>query len=111
MKTSKFQLFRSQDHNIYFRLKDRKDDLILVSQPYLTKVAALQGIAEVINSGHTRRLLCKRLTSDFQFYFVLKSKSGRILGTSELFEDKEKRESGIENLQRAIHLANVHDLA
>jgi len=111
MKTSKFQLFRSQDSSIYFRLKNRKDDIILVSQPYLTKAAALQGIAEVINSGQTRRLLSKRLTSDHQFYYVLKNKFGRILGTSGTFEDKEHRENGIEQLQRAIHLANVQDLA
>ncbi len=111
MQTSKFQLFRSQNHNIYFRLKNRLSETILVSQPYVTKAAALIGISDVLNSARRNCLFSRRLSSSNKYYYVLKNSHGRILGASELFETKEERENSIHQLRCAINVANVQDLS
>lgn len=111
MQTSKFQLFRSQDHHIYFRLKNRLNETILVSQPYFTKAAALIGISDVMNSGRTDCLFSRRLSSSYKYYYVLKNRQGRILGASEMFETKNDRENSIQLLRNSIDVANVQDLA
>ncbi len=111
MQTSKFQLFRSQEHHIYFRLKNRLNETILVSQPYFTKASALMGISDVMASGRMDCLFSRRLSSNFKYYYVLKNRQGRVLGVSEMFETKSDREDSIQLLRKAIDIANVQDLA
>ena len=111
MQTSKFQLFRSQDHRIYFRLKNRLSETILVSQPYFTKAAALVGISDVLNSARSNGLFSRRMSSSFKYYYVLKNRQGRILGASEMFETKDERENSIHQLRCAINTANVQDMS
>lgn len=83
----------------------------MVSQPYFTKAAALMGISDVMNSGHTDCLFSRRLSSSYKYYYVLKNRQGRLLGSSEMFETKKDRDNSIQMLRNSISSANVQDLA
>lgn len=110
MQTSKYQIFQGEDRQIRFRLKSRDCETLLVSHGYRNKHSTLRGIAYTMQQTQNERFFSRRLSSNYQYYFVLKSKDGRILGTSEMFDSKACRENAIIAVKRAAKSAKVDDL-
>ena len=111
MQTSKYQIFQGEDRQIRFRLKSRACETLLLSEGFRSKASAVRGIASAMQYTQNERSFSRRLSSNYKYYFVLKSKDGRILGTSELFETKQCRDNAIIAVKRAARSARVEDLA
>lgn len=110
MQTSKYQIFQGEDSQIRFRLKSRACETLLLSEAYRSKTGAVRGIASAMQYTQNDRFYSRRLSSNYKYYFVLKSKDGRILGTSEMFESKQCRDNAIIAVKRAARSARVDDL-
>lgn len=82
-----------------FNLKATNGQVILTSERYTTKAAALNGIASVkANSPIDARY--NRLTStNAKPYFTLKGANGAVIGRSEMYSSTTARETGIASVK------------
>jgi len=76
-----FEVFRSKkDQKFYFELKDKKGEVLLYSQGYVSKAGCLKGIRSVRkNCTDTHKYESKEKKGK-KSRFVLKAKNGEIIG-------------------------------
>lgn len=105
----KFVLSRTTDGQFMFNLQAPNGEVILTSERYASKDAALAGIASVrFNAPIEGRY--ERLTSgDGRPYFVLRAANGRVIGHSQTYGSPAAREQGIESVERNAPEAVLDD--
>lgn len=109
MENSKFTMFPS-GNSYYWNLKARNGEKILHSEAYTTKEGCRTGIASVkTNSPYDERYEKKMSTND-QHYFVLKSLNHQVIGVSETYTTRSGRDNGIEDVKRYAPSAPIEDL-
>lgn len=111
MQTSKYQIFKGEDSHFRFLLKSPSSETLLVSEGFVNKPRTLKAIAAAMQFSQDDRFISRRLSPAFKYYFVVKSREGRILATSELFESKKSRDKAIEAAKRAALSGTVDDLS
>lgn len=82
-----------------FNLYAANHEVILTSQNYESKAAALKGIASVQQNGPSLANFEKRTASNGESYFVLKAANGQTIGTSETYKTEAARDNGIASVQ------------
>lgn len=89
------RFLKMTDGGHYFVIKVNDGEAILTSQRYKTSSSMSRGLRRV--SEYRKTLSCYQIQNDSAdvFYFVLKGRSGRILGTSEMYKSKERAEKGV----------------
>ena len=94
-----YELNKSSDDKYHFNLKAGNHEIILTSQRYTSRSAALNGIESCQNnSGLDARY--ERLTAkNGQPYFNLKAANGQVIGTSEMYSSVQARENGIRSVK------------
>jgi len=106
----KFEIFRGDDRQYYFRLKAANGESILASEAYRSKASAENGIAAVrVDATLERRY--ERRRSPAGYSFVLKGANGEPMGRGEVYESSSGRDSGIESVRENAPAAAVEDLA
>lgn len=110
MRKPKFEILAGKDGKIYPHLKAANGEIILASRGYKTKSEAMHAIASLMRYGLVETSFVRRESANGQFFFQIKSPSGRILGWSELYVAKQSRENGIDAVQRAVLHGRVLDL-
>ncbi|WP_027893691.1 YegP family protein [Calidithermus chliarophilus] len=105
----KFVLQHTADGQYLFNLQAANGEVVLTSERYMSKDAALAGIASVrINAPIDARY--ERLTSsDGRPYFVLKGANGRVLGHSETYSSAAARDQGIDSVEHHAPEAELED--
>jgi len=102
-----FELKKTSSGQYHFNLKSGNGRILLASEMYETKAAAIAAIellrqeaadAEVPVVGGSRFELKK--TKSGQFHFNLKAPNGQIILASEMYESKDAALSGIESVRR-----------
>lgn len=78
-----------------FNLKAGNHEVILTSQRYKSKEAALAGIESVRKNGPNEAMFEKKSSVRDEPYFVLKAANGQIIGTSEMYSSTAARDKGI----------------
>ena len=83
-----------------FNLKAGNHEIILTSQSYESKEAAMNGIASVRKNGPLEASFEKKVAVDGQTFFVLKAANGQVIGKSELYTSEQGRDNGIASVMR-----------
>lgn len=92
-----------------FNLKAGNAEIILTSERYTTKAAALNGISSVQkNSPDDSRYERKTSKSD-EPYFVLKAANHEIIGRSEMYSSKSAMENGITSVKTNGPTTDIRD--
>ena len=106
----KFEIKRATDSQFHFNLKAGNNQVILSSEMYTTKAAAINGIKSVqLNAPHDN-LYDRRESKKQEPYFVLKSTNGQIIGNSEMYSSTPAMENGISSVKTNAPGAPVEDL-
>ncbi len=110
MRQPKFEIFVGKDGKNRFHLKAANGEVILVGRGYKTKSETIHGIASVMRYAAIDSYFVRRDSANGQFFFQIKSPSGRLLGWSEMYRSRQGRETGILALKKAVHVGRVLDL-
>lgn len=110
MRKPKFEIFAGSDGKFYYRLKAANGEPIMTGRGYSSKPAVLHGIAHVMENGVEETQFVPKKSANHKFYFQLRTKSGRVIGWSELYESKQGRDNGIRSVVNASQYGRVNDL-
>ena len=93
----KYELKEPSNGEFLFNLRAGNGEIILTSERYTTKQAALSGMESVRKNSDTNSQYDRRTAKDDSRYFVLKAKNGEIIGRSEMYTTGAAMENGIES--------------
>ncbi|MEM6269948.1 MAG: YegP family protein [Bacteroidota bacterium] len=110
MRRPKFEIFAAEDGKFYYRLKAANGEPIMTGRGYSSKFSVLHGIAHVMENAIEEGRFTLKRSANHKFYFQLRSKSGRIIGWSELYESKQGRDNGVRAVMKAAQFGRVNDL-
>ncbi|WP_299491788.1 YegP family protein [Acaryochloris sp. IP29b_bin.137] len=107
----KFELKQASNGQFHFNLKAGNGQVILSSEMYTTKAAALNGITSVQKNAPHDNLYDRRKSKKEEPYFVLKATNGQIIGKSEMYSSNSAMENGISSVKTNAPGAVVEDLS
>jgi uncharacterized protein len=105
-----YELQATDDGKFIFNLRAGNNEVILTSQTYTSKAAAMDGIATVQRHGRAITSFEARVASSNAPFFVLTAHNGQIIGTSELYSTPSARDNGIASVIHNSHSNEVRDL-
>ncbi len=107
-----FEIFQSdKNQEYYFRLKAGNGEIILQSEGHATKAETEQDVQWIIGHATHPNNYGYQFSSDKQFYFVLISSKGEVIGRSELYKTRQGMKNGIESVKKnAVEGVEVKDL-
>jgi hypothetical protein len=94
-----FELNKNDKDQFWFVLKAGNGEIILRSEQYTTKAAALNGIASVQKNCSLAERFESKESSDGKFFFNLKAANHQVIGTSQLYKTAPSRDAGIASVQ------------
>jgi len=97
-----FELFTGSDSRYYFHLSAANHEIILASQGYGTRTAALGGLLSVLNNAGELDNYDLLEAQNGEWYFNLEAGNGEIIGTSETYTTKWGAEQGIIAVDRNV---------
>ena len=96
----KYEIKKTTDGKYAFNLKAGNGEIILSSQRYESKAAALNGIESCRKNLLVEDRFERREAKDGQHYFVVKAGNHEVIGRSELYRSKSGMENGISSCMR-----------
>ncbi len=96
----KYEIKKTADGKFAFNLKAGNGEIILSSQRYGSKEAALNGIESCRKNLAVEERFERREAKDGQHYFVVKAGNHEVIGRSELYRSKSGMENGIGSCMR-----------
>lgn len=96
-----FEVFQGGS-STYFRLKAANHQIILSSQGYGDRTAALNGILSVLDNAENHARYDLREAADGQWYFNLKARNGRVIGSSEMYTTAYSAQRGADAVKRNV---------
>ena len=107
---AKFDLYKSENGEFRFRLKATNGQIILVSEGYTTKAAAMNGITSVGKNARRKGAFETKGGRNKKHYFTLKSTNGQVIGASQGYTDDAGCKKGMESVRKNAG-AEVVDLS
>ena len=105
----KFEIYPDKGGKFRFRLKATNGQIVLSSQGYSTKAAAIKGAESVKENSTDPTAFDATTTESGQFRFNIKAKNHQIIGTSQSYTTASARDNGIEAVGRAADGADIVD--
>ena len=102
----KFVLKKGSNGQFYFRLQAGNGETLLVSEMYVAKASAENGIVSVKTNAPEDGRYERKVAKNGQPMFNLKAANSQIIGTSETYSSEAAREKGIASVK-----ANAPDAA
>lgn len=103
----KFEIKTGKTGKVRFNLKAPNGRIILTSEAYESRTAAVKGVRSVkLNAGNDSRFE-RKTAKDGSAYFVLKASNGEMLARSELFTSPKRLEDGIKMVKRDVENAEL----
>ncbi len=96
-----FEVYQSGS-DYRFRLKAANHRIILSSQAYGSRTAALNGVLSVCDNGENVARYELRDAANGETYFVLKARNGRVIGTSETYTTAYNAQRGADGVKRNV---------
>lgn len=96
---AKYELKAGSKGQFHFNLKAGNGQVILSSESYSTKAAALNGIESVKKNAGDDARFERKTAKDGSPYFVLKAGNGEIIGKSEMYSSTSSMENGIASVK------------
>ena len=107
MSDPKFQVYKGNDDQFYFRLRAGNSEVILASEGYTSEVGCQNGIESVKENAVSDERFQRKVSDDEQFYFLLVATNGETIGNSEMYSSEAAREGGIDAVKREAPAAPV----
>jgi uncharacterized protein len=95
--------------NFYFNLKAGNGQVVLTSQGYGTKAAAMNGIASVKKNSKTDGRFERKMSKAEEPFFTLVAENKEIIGKSEMYASSASMEKGINSVKTNAPKAAVDD--
>ncbi len=108
MNQTRFEVYPSGEE-FRFRLVVDNDNR-LKSEGYTTKAACLNGIEAVKRDGLKDERYQLLESDDKKFYFNLRARNNEVIGTSQRFDNTERRQEEIDAIKHAAADAPVVDV-
>jgi uncharacterized protein YegP (UPF0339 family) len=106
----RFVITRNADGMFQFSYIDKQGRAIFYSGCYTRKTMCVKGICSVkYNSQDSVKFNKKKSPNGNMFYFNIKSSNGKVIATSELFEEKEMRDSYIASIKSGAFNAVIEE--
>ena len=105
----KFVISKKINGEFQFDFIDKKGNILLRSGGYTRKTICIKGIESVKRNSQDISKFNRKRSLNNEPYFNLKSFNGKILGISQIFEDKVLRDSGIEYVKNKASNAPIED--
>ena len=105
----KFELYVDARNQYRFRLKAGNGEIILVSEDYVNKSGAENGILSVKTNAPLDERYQRKTSENGKPYFNLRAANHEVIGTSEMYESEAARENGIESVKANAPDADVED--
>lgn len=105
----KFEIKAGKTGKFRFNLKASNGQIIMTSEAYETRSAAVKGITSVKkNAGNDKRFE-RKTAKDGSPYFVMKAANGEPIGKSEMYKTKKSMENGVASVGKHAPDAPVVD--
>ncbi len=104
-----FEIKKSGE-KFHFVLKAQNGQVILSSQMYSSKPAAIKGVEAVKTNALTDSLYDRKKASNDKFYFNLKSTNGQIIGSSQMYTSENGVTAGIDSVKNNAPDAAVKEV-
>jgi uncharacterized protein YegP (UPF0339 family) len=106
----KFELRKSLNGQYHFSLKTGNGERILSSEMYSSKSGAENGIESVKKNALIEARYERKISANWQPYFVLKAANNEPIGTSAIYPSSADRDKGIESVKVNAPNAQVVDM-
>jgi len=97
-----FEVWQADSGDHYFHFSAANHEIVLASQAYSSRTAALNGVLSVMDNGELRSRYRLNVAENGQHYFTLTARNGRVIAVSELYQTRWGAEEGILNVARNI---------
>lgn len=97
-----FQVWENGGGSWYFNFKAANHEIILQSEGYASRSAALNGVLSTLDNGLDARRYEVLQAANAQWYFRLKAANGRIIGWSETYTTRQGAERGMGAVVRNV---------
>ena len=106
---AKFDIKKGSTGKFRFNLKATNGQVILSSEAYDTRAAAVKGVESVQRNAGNGQRFERKTAKDGSPYFVLKAANGEPIGKSEMYKTTRSMENGIESVGKNAPNAPVVD--
>ena len=96
----KYHISKASNGQYFWNLRADNGERILQSEMYTTKGAAFGGIASCKENSPLDSQYNRLDGAGGKFYFTLKAKNHEVIGTSEMYNSREARETGIASCKK-----------
>ena len=93
-----FKLSQGKTGKFHFTLHAKNQQVVLTSEAYGSRAAAVNGIASVKMNAATRECFETRTAKNGKNYFVLIAKNGEIIGQSQMYAHRSSAYTGIKSV-------------
>ncbi len=94
-----FELKNKDGSSYHFTLKANNGQVILSSEVYNSKAAAVNGIASVQKNASESVRYERKTAKDGKFFFNLKATNGQVIGSSQMYSSESGMENGINSVK------------
>ncbi|WP_108805414.1 YegP family protein [Aquimarina sp. Aq107] len=94
-----FELKNKEGNSYHFTLKAKNGQVILSSEVYNSKAAAVNGIASVQKNAAEDGRYERKTAKDGRFFFNLKATNGQVIGSSQMYSSESGMENGINSVK------------
>lgn len=106
-----FELKAAAGGQYMWNLKAGNHEVILTSELYKSKDAALNGIESVRKNAADDARFERKVAKNGQHFFVLTAGNGQTVGKSEMYQTESGRDNGISSVKRNAPAALLKDIS
>lgn len=106
---AKFVLKQGVNGQFVFNLKAGNGEVILTSELYKEKQAALNGIDSVKANASDDARYDRKTAKNGQVFFALKAANGQAISMSEMYSSASAMENGIQSVKKNGPVARIED--
>ena len=105
-----YELKPASNDQFLFNLKAANGEIILTSETYKSKDAALNGIESVKTNAASDEQYERKKSTSSQPYFVLKAKNHEVIGRSETYSSDGAMQMVIDSVKKNGPIATLNDI-
>jgi len=105
----KFEIKAGKTGKYRFNLKASNGQIILTSEAYESRSAAVKGITSVKKNAGSDKRFERKTAKDGSPYFVIKASNGEPIGKSEMYKSTKSMENGVASVAKNAPDAPVVD--
>jgi len=105
-----FELKNKDGSGYHFTLKAKNGQVILNSEVYQSKTAALNGISSIQEHATEKVKYERKTAKDGKFFFSLKSNNGQVIGSSQMYSSESGMENGINSVRENAPNADTKEI-